>query len=386
MNSGPFSIKKRIGRGNLKKQKPGNTVVEQGESRNLLQITNLSENKIEKQARSFKVAKDILSVKRTIVITGVQGSGKTFLAKSLVSDLQRNGHVLKSTWISDFRQLREEKMTPITNEIFIFDEVFYELQINEKFKETLETLKKFVTENEKPYVIVTIPSYNWEKNFEEFKVNFDWMHINLDERDKMEKRAILHSLLKRSDLPGEQANIIGNLESHLLKADSNSIGFPALISWICKQSSEESVEKLLKTPLKSISDKIDSLKNSLKVEESGKYLILAYMSLKDGKMNVDNVDTKLLDSLKESYVPGFVKDDLKKYAEDMVGYYLTRNEDGCYEFDSNIMKKIVLVSLAKQCTLFVKLNYENECLKHIIPKQLCPNDIGTIYEECFTTI
>lgn len=252
MNSGPFSIKKRIGRGNLKKQKPGNTVVEQGESRNLLQITNLSENKIEKQARSFKVAKDILSVKRTIVITGVQGSGKTFLAKSLVSDLQRNGHVLKSTWISDFRQLREEKMTPITNEIFIFDEVFYELQINEKFKETLKTLKKFVTENEKPYVIVTIPSYNWEKNFEEFKVNFDWMHINLDERDKMEKRAILHSLLKRSDLPGEQANIIGNLESHLLKADSNSIGFPALISWICKQSSEESVEKLLKTPLKSM--------------------------------------------------------------------------------------------------------------------------------------
>lgn len=110
------------------------------------------------------------------------------------------------------------------------------------------------------------------------------------------------------------------------------------------------------------------------------------MSLKDGKMNVDNVDTKLLDSLKESYVPGFVKDDLKKYAEDMVGYYLTRNEDGCYEFDSNIMKKIVLVSLAKQCTLFVKLNYENECLKHIIPKQLCPNDIGTIYAECFTTI
>lgn len=72
------------------------------------------------------------------MITGVQGSGKTFLAKSLVSDLQRNGHILKSTWISNFSQLREETETPLTKEdIFIFDEVFYELQIKETFKETL---------------------------------------------------------------------------------------------------------------------------------------------------------------------------------------------------------------------------------------------------------
>lgn len=321
------------------------------------------------------------------MITGVQGSGKTFLAKSLVSDLQRNGHILKSTWISDFSQLREETETPLTKEdIFIFDEVFYELQIKETFKETLNALKKIVAENQKPYVILTVPSYNWEKNSTEFKANFDWVHINLDERDKIEKRVILQSLLKRYDVPGEQANVICKLESDLLKAHFNSIGFPALISWICKQSSDESVKKILNAPLKSISDKIDSLKNSSKVEESGKYLILAYMSLKNGKMDVDNIDKKLFDSLRKKYVREFVEDDLDNHVKSMEGNYLKRNGDRCYEFDSNIMKKIVLVSLAKDCTLFVKVNYENDCLKHIIPKDLCPDDMDTIYAECFTTI
>lgn len=321
------------------------------------------------------------------MITGVQGSGKTFLAKSLVSDLQRNGHILKSTWISNFSQLREETETPLTKEdIFIFDEVFYELQIKETFKETLNALKKIVAENQKPYVILTVPSYNWEKNSTEFKANFDWVHINLDERDKREKRVILQSLLKRYDVPGEQANVICKLESDLLKAHFNSIGFPALISWICKQSSDESVKKILNAPLKSISDKIDSLKNSSKVEESGKYLILAYMSLKNGKMDVDNIDKKLFDSLRKKYVREFVEDDLDKHVKSMEGNYLKRNRDRCYEFDSNIMKKIVLVSLAKDCTLFVKVNYENDCLKHIIPKDVCPDDMDTIYAECFTTI
>lgn len=321
------------------------------------------------------------------MITGVQGSGKTFLAKSLVSDLQRNGHILKSTWISNFSQLREETETPLTKEdIFIFDEVFYELQIKETFKETLNALKKIVAENQKPYVILTVPSYNWEKNSTEFKANFDWVHINLDERDKREKRVILQSLLKRYDVPGEQANVICKLESDLLKAHFNSIGFPALISWICKQSSDESVKKILNAPLKSISDKIDLLKNSSKVEESGKYLILAYMSLKNGKMDVDNIDKKLFDSLRKKYVREFVEDDLDKHVKSMEGNYLKRNRDRCYEFDSNIMKKIVLVSLAKDCTLFVKVNYENDCLKHIIPKDVCPDDMDTIYAECFTTI
>lgn len=137
---------------------------------------------------------------------------------------------------------------------------------------------------------------------------------------------------------------------------------------------------------KLISDKIDLLKNFLKVEERGKYLILVYMSLKNGKMDVDNVDKKLFEFLRKNYVCEFVEDDLDKYVESMEGYYFIRNGDRCYEFDLNIMKKIVFVSLVKDCILFVKMNYENECLKYIIFKDLCFDDMDIIYVECFIII
>lgn len=37
----------------------------------------------------------------------------------------------------------------------------------------------------------------------------------------------------------------------------------------------------------------------------------------------------------------------------MEGYYLIQNEDGCYEFDLNIMKKIMFQSLAKKSASYV---------------------------------
>lgn len=116
-----------------------NKDVELQESSNLLQNTIESENKTENQTRSFKEAMDILSVKRSILIIGVQGSGKTFLAKSLVSNLKKNEIVMKSTWISNFSQLRQETMKPIMKEgVFIFDEVFYKIQIEKNSKKHLK--------------------------------------------------------------------------------------------------------------------------------------------------------------------------------------------------------------------------------------------------------
>lgn len=185
--------------------------------------------------------------------------------------------------------------------------------------------------------------------------------------------------MNRYDVSRELAVRICKLQNNLLKEASNSIGFPALISWMCKQSSEDEVEKILTSPLQSMSKAVYSLKR----EDSGKYLILAYMSLKDGKMDVTNLDKKLFDSLKKKYDHAFVDKKLDEYARGMVGYYLLRNEAGSYEFDLNIMKKIVLVSVAKENALFVQMYCKNESPKYVIPTKSCPRDIDPIYAECF---
>lgn len=185
--------------------------------------------------------------------------------------------------------------------------------------------------------------------------------------------------MNRYDVPREQAVIFLKLEGDLLKFTSNSIGFPALISSACKQSSENEVMKLLRNSLQSMSDKVASIKNAPTVEERGKYLILAYMSLKD----VDNVDKDLFHCLKKIYVPGFVD----KYAKNMVGYFLLRNEDdGNYEFDVNIMKKTVFASLATDSVLFVQMNCNNIYPKYVIPTESCPSDMDDNYAECFVKV
>lgn len=47
--------------------------------------------------------------KPRIVITGVQGSGKTFLENRLVTDLKKNKNKIKVAWISNMAQLRQEQ-------------------------------------------------------------------------------------------------------------------------------------------------------------------------------------------------------------------------------------------------------------------------------------
>lgn len=141
--------------------------------------------------------------------------------------------------------------------------------------------------------------------------------------------------------------------------------------------------KLLRNSLQSMSDKVASIKNAPTVEESGKYLILAFMSLKDGMLDVDNVDKDLFHCLKKIYVPGFVD----KYAKNMVGYFLLRNEDdGSYEFDVNIMNNFFFASLAKDSVLFVQMNCNNIYPKYVIPTESCPSDMDNNYAECFVKV
>lgn len=359
------------------------------ENKNLLKDKADAVNMAEKQSKSYKQARKYLDKKTMVAITGVQGSGKTFLAKLLVTDLKKNGKDMKSNWISNFSELLQVTQKSIGEfDIYVFDGTFYELQLDEKVKETMESLIEFADKAKNVYLVFIIPSYIWQKQYRcnEFETWLGEVRVDLDKRSGSEKRNIVKCLLIRYDVPREQAATICKSEKDLLNFTSNSIGFPALISWICKQSSEHEVNKLLRNPLQSMSDEVALLKSDLTLEEGGKYLILAYMSLKNGRIDVKDVDKNLFDSLKKKYVPGFVDKDLGKFVERMIGYYLLPDEDCSFVYDSNILKKIVFVSVAKENALFVQMNCKIEYLKYAIPAELCPDDMDTIYTECFTRV
>lgn len=318
------------------------------------------------------------------VITGVQGSGKTFIAKSLVNGLQKHGMKMDSIWICNLDQLHQTQSGK--EEVFIIDGIFFELQLYGNFKETLNTLNQFLGSAKEMYIIITIPSYTWANHCYEFDPKFYKVHVDLDKREEREKLTILQFLKAQYDVSSEVSAKLSELQNDLLVASFACIGFPALASLMCKQPSIEKLDKCLCYPLQLMKDEISLIKKAKTAGERGKFLVLSYMCLKDGKMDVQNVDRKLFDSLKKKYAPKFEDKDLAKYCEGMVGYCLLTDEDGCYEFDLNIMKKIVFVSLAKDSTKFVKDNCKSDYFKYLIKNNSCPRVMDIWYTECFTRI
>lgn len=243
-------------------------------------------------------AKKLLFKKRMVVITGVQGSGKTFLARSLVNSLQNNGNIKNSALISRLPELiwgPSEK-----TDIYIIDDTFYELHLNEKFQITLEALNEFLDRAGNTHIIITIPSYTWANHAYAFEDKFVEVHVDLDKREFIENLSILETLKTKYHLSSEVSERLDELQSDLPITPILCIGFPALVSWMYKQPSMEQFKKCICYPLETMRDEITSIKNAKTIEEKGNFLILSYICLKGGKMDVNIFDQKLFDSLKKS--------------------------------------------------------------------------------------
>lgn len=156
---------------------------------------------------------------KIVVITGIQGSGKTFLAKSLVTYLNKNGGEMKSIWISNIELLKNQTKSIGEFDIYVFDGIFYELQMKEKFEETLKAFNKYLCSIKRPYLILTIPSYIWQKHTRcfEFEAKLGEVRVDLDKRSESEKRTVLTILMNRYDVPRGQAENICELQNDLLK-------------------------------------------------------------------------------------------------------------------------------------------------------------------------
>lgn len=181
---------------------------------------------VQRPTDMFDKAKNFLIQKNMVVITGIQESGKTFLAKSLANDLQENGKMMDSSMICSINELQWGISKDI--DIYIIDEIFYELQLYENFNETLVALNEFLSNAGETYCIITIPSFTWKNHLDEFDASLYKVNVNLDEREDSEKSMILQSLKAQYGVSSEQTEKLNELDNDLLGTSLDCIGFPAL--------------------------------------------------------------------------------------------------------------------------------------------------------------
>lgn len=167
-----------------------------------------------------------------VVITGVQGSGKTFIAKSLFSGLQNHGMNMNGIWICNLDQLHQ---TPGGKEdVFIIDGIFFELQLYEKLKKNLDALNQFLGSAKETYIIITMLHVSHTctraNHCYEIDSKFNKVHVDLHKREEREKLTVLQFLKARYDVSSEVSAKLSELQNELLVASFACIGFPALVA------------------------------------------------------------------------------------------------------------------------------------------------------------
>ena len=137
-----------------------------------------------------------------------------------------------------------------------------------------------------------------------------------------------------------------------------------------------------------MSREVKAMKKSRDKEERGMYLILAYMALHGGVLEVNDIDGNLFGELREKFEPDYDITRIKKDAKMMVkNHFLLKTRNGNYEFNLNIMKKIVFVSVAEYDTIFVQTHCEKDYyLRYIIPKENFEEKLKEDYSGCFYKI
>lgn len=121
---------------------------------------------------------------------------------------------MKSIWISNIELLNNQTKSIGEFDIYVFDGIFYELQMNKKFEDTFKALNKYLNSTKRPYLILTIPSYIWQKHTRciEFEAKLDEVRVDLDTRSESDKRTILTFLMNRYDVPRGDAEHICKLQ------------------------------------------------------------------------------------------------------------------------------------------------------------------------------
>ena len=260
-----------------------------------------------------------LRTERFVVITGIQGAGKTFLAERLYEKCID----CEKVWIRQLNQFPEEEDQHGRISYFL-DDLFYELQSEEEVKEVknkIDTLYERTVVKENGQIILTITSLIWQRHASLFNERKYQNFIDLDQLCPEDCEEILKFQMRLSNIvPPEnmdsedpsfsnvtEFNEIRNVVLKECNPDfkglvaDRGIGMASSIAFSCqfqnRNNSKDYISRIIKTPLSWI---YSYWKNIIGENWTVTTVMLVLMAIQNEELDINRIDHMCLTKIKKN--------------------------------------------------------------------------------------
>ncbi|XP_022301490.2 uncharacterized protein LOC111109593 [Crassostrea virginica] len=302
-----------------------------------------------------------LRTERFVVITGIQGAGKTFLAERLYEKCID----CEKVWIRQLNQFPEEYDQHGRISYFV-DDLFYELQSGEEVEEVkkkIDTLYEGTVVGGNGQIILTITSLIWRRHallFNERKYQnlIDLDQLCLEDCEDIFKFHMHLSGIVPGNKDSEDSSCPNvteyyNIRNIVLKdcnpdlkslVSDRDMGIASSIAFVCRyqnrNSSKEDISRILKTPLSWLHS---YWKKIIDKNWTGTTVILALMVIQKEELDVNKIDQMCLTKVKDveniQNVEGFPSEELVELENNR---FIEKTVDDRYRFRISTDKKVLL--------------------------------------------
>ncbi|XP_062606347.1 uncharacterized protein LOC134268165 [Saccostrea cucullata] len=342
---------------------------------------------------TYTRAGNCLTLKRFVVLRGVQGSGKTYLAKKLAGNINQISKTeCQVHWLNDVLENKIPSLT--TKTLIVLDDIFYELQSEDEIQTVIKEVEELydnVCSSKSLFTIMTIPTLVWKRNSDNFQNKRCLrIYVDLDTLSTEERMDILHEHLNRSAIKDEGIQTKGKLmmreivKSAIINFERyDYIGYPSCVAWISRMQNQFDLHdagRFIEVPITRIKSEIYRLSNAKNIKERKMFLLLAFMAFNDGKLNVRKLSENLMEFARILFPDDNCRD-LTLLENDSSVFclqekYIRYIYDGIYEFYLDVVRKIVFVAaLEKDVEALKKKVSQYMWKRFVVQKATLPADL-----------
>nr|XP_022297413.1 uncharacterized protein LOC111106858 [Crassostrea virginica] len=335
-----------------------------------------------------------LRTERFVVITGIQGAGKTFLAERLYEKCID----CEKVWIRQLNQFPEE-VDQHGRISYFLDDLFYELQSEEEVievKNKIDILYERTIVGGKGQIILIITSLIWRRHESLFRERKYHNLIDLDQLCSKDREDILkfHMNLnnivlgsKKSDDPPCSV-VMKHKDYDRFSKESNEnfespvkrgIGIASSIALFCQYRNRNFVpEHFSRTPLSWLH------KYWTDVNWTCTTVILALMAIQNEELDINRIDQMCLTKIKEmeniQNVESFPSEELEELEKKRL---IEKTDDDRYRFQISTDKKVLLRIILQKHPELEEFCDQEMLRRRVYRPESLPGDIRGDYVKSF---